>query len=107
MGGGGQCVDKGGENETAFRQKDGQIRIFRPDKNAKRMQHSASYIAMPEPPEDLFTKAVHMAVAKNADWVPPFETGAAMYIRPLLLANVEQLGLNPPSQEHALYVSGN
>ncbi|RPB22985.1 branched-chain amino acid aminotransferase II [Terfezia boudieri ATCC MYA-4762] len=91
------------EGLKAFRQKDGQIRIFRPDQNARRMQHSASFIAIPEPPVDLFLKAVHLAVSKNAEFVPPHETGASMYIRPLLFGSSCQLGLSP-TEEYTLLV---
>lgn len=77
---------------------DKSIHIFRPDANAKRMQHSARYVAMPEVPEELFLEAVHLAVAKNAEFVPPHASGASMYIRPLLLGSSAQLGLNPPEE---------
>ncbi|KAF3940234.1 hypothetical protein ABW19_dt0206553 [Dactylella cylindrospora] len=92
------------EGLKAFRQKDGQIRIFRPDQNALRMQHSASFICLPEPPVDLFLKVCHMAVAHNAAYVPPYGLGAGMYIRPLLLASGEQLALNPPTDRYSLLV---
>lgn len=85
------------EGMKAFRHKDNTaISVFRPQKNAKRLQHSASYVSMPGVPEELFVDAVNMAVGMNAEWVPPFETGAAMYIRPLLFGSSAQLGLNPP-----------
>lgn len=67
------------------------------------MQHSASFIAIPPPPVDLFLKAVNLAVAKNADFVPPHETGASIYIRPLLFGSSAQLGLSPP-EEYTLLV---
>ncbi|KAJ6259864.1 hypothetical protein Dda_5508 [Drechslerella dactyloides] len=88
----------------AFRQKDGQIRIFRPDQNANRMRHSASFICLPEPPVDLFLKCCHLAVAGNAAYVPPYGLGAGMYVRPLLFATGEQLGLNPPTDRYTLFV---
>ena len=77
---------------------DKSIHIFRPSENAKRMQHSASFVAMPRVPEKLFTECVHLAVAKNAEFVPPSASGASMYIRPLLLGSSAQLGLNPPEE---------
>lgn len=83
----------------AFRSPDdSQISIFRPQKNAIRMQHSASYISIPEVPEEHFLKCCRMAVALNAEFVPPHQTGAAMYIRPLLFGSSAQLGLNPPEE---------
>lgn len=62
------------------------------------MQHSASYISIPEVPKELFTKACRLAVSLNAGFVPPHETGAAMYIRPLLFGSSAQLGLSPPEE---------
>ncbi|KAJ9664653.1 hypothetical protein H2201_005167 [Coniosporium apollinis] len=87
------------EGLKAFRAPDDKsIHIFRPRMNAERMQHSASFISIPEVPVELFEKSVHAAVALNAEFVPPHSTGAAMYIRPLLLGSSAQLGLNPPEE---------
>jgi branched-chain amino acid aminotransferase len=86
------------EGMKAFRRPDGSISIFRPDQNALRMQRSASYISVPPVPESLFVEAVNLAVSMNAEFVPPHETGAAMYIRPLLFGSSAQLGLNPPDE---------
>lgn len=86
------------EGMKAFRQPDGKITVFRPDQNALRMQHSASYISIPPVPEAHFVECVNLAVAANAEFVPPHETGAAMYIRPLLFGSSAQLGLNPPDE---------
>lgn len=86
------------EGMKAFRTPDDKIQIFRPQKNAARMAHSASYISIPAVPEDIFTTCVHHAVSLNAEYVPPFETGAAMYIRPLIFGSSAQLGLNPPEE---------
>jgi branched-chain amino acid aminotransferase len=83
------------EGMKAFRTSNGQITIFRPDQNAKRIQHSASYISAPAIPEEHFVRCVELAIAANAEYVPPHETGAAMYVRPLLFASSAQLGLNP------------
>jgi len=62
------------------------------------MQHSASFISIPDVPVDHFNRCVHLAVSLNAEYVPPHETGAAMYIRPLLFGSSAQLGLNPPEE---------
>jgi len=86
------------EGMKAFRQPDGNIALFRPDQNAKRMQRSAEFISVPPVPEELFLECVNLAVALNAEFVPPHETGAAMYIRPLLFGSSAQLGLNPPEE---------
>lgn len=77
---------------------DKSIQIFRPDQNAKRMQHSAEYISIPPVPVEVFQKCVEAAVSLNAGFVPPHDTGAAMYIRPLLIGSSAQLGLSPPQE---------
>jgi branched-chain amino acid aminotransferase len=91
------------EGMKAFRSPDDTINIFRPNMNAERMQHSASYISVPEVPSDHYLKCCSLAVGMNAAYVPPHETGAAMYIRPLLFGSSAQLGLNPP-QEYTFVV---
>jgi branched-chain amino acid aminotransferase len=82
------------EGMKAFRTPNGQIAIFRPDQNAKRIQHSATYITAPAIPEEHFVRCVTLAIASNAEYVPPCETGAAMYVRPLLFGSSAQLALN-------------
>lgn len=87
------------EGLKAFRSpRDDGISIFRPSQNAKRMAHSAEFISIPPVPEEHFLKCVHLAVSLNAEYVPPHQTGAAMYIRPLLFGSCAQLGLNPPEE---------
>jgi len=86
------------EGLKAFRNPEGGIQIFRPDRNAARLQHSASYISIPPVPTDLFLEAVKAAVSLNAEYVPPHETGAAMYIRPQIYGSSAQLGLSPPEE---------
>lgn len=86
------------EGIKAFRRPDGNITIFRPDQNAKRMMRSAEHISVPPVPEEHFVECVRLAVAMNAEFVPPHETGAAMYIRPLLFGSCAQLGLSPPDE---------
>lgn len=83
------------EGMKAFRDPNGQISVFRPDRNAKRMNHSASFISAPPIPEEHFLRCVELAIAANAEFVPPLETGAAMYVRPLLFGSSAQLGLSP------------
>ncbi|MBE7181398.1 MAG: branched chain amino acid aminotransferase, partial [Terriglobus roseus] len=92
------------EGMKAFRTpNDERITIFRPKMNAERMQHSASFVSIPEVPVDLFLRCVDLAVGVNAAHVPPHATGAAVYIRPLLFASSAQLGLNP-ADEYTLCV---
>lgn len=86
------------EGLKAFRLPDDTISVFRPDRNAKRMQHSASVICVPPVPEQLFLDAVRAAVALNAEYVPPHETGAAMYVRPQVYGSSAQLGLSAPEE---------
>ncbi|KAL2868782.1 branched-chain amino acid aminotransferase [Aspergillus lucknowensis] len=74
------------------------ITIFRPDRNAARLARSVSFISIPPVPESLFLESVELAVAANAEFVPPHETGAAMYIRPLVFGSSAQLGLSPPDE---------
>jgi branched-chain amino acid aminotransferase len=62
------------------------------------MQHSASYSSCPAVPTELFLEAVKAAVSLNAEYVPPHETGAAMYIRPQIYGSSAQLGLSPPEE---------
>ncbi|KAK2589951.1 hypothetical protein QQS21_012373 [Conoideocrella luteorostrata] len=87
------------EGLKAFRVPgDSGITIFRPDRNAVRLQHSAEVASMPEVPVELFLQACRAAVALNAGFVPPHETGAALYIRPQLYGSSAQLGLDPPEE---------
>lgn len=83
------------EGLKAFRHESGQITLFRANRNAARMQHSAQILSIPPVPEDLFLKCVNLAVAANAEFVPPASTGAAMYVRPLVFGSGPQLGLTP------------
>ncbi|EEP81217.1 conserved hypothetical protein [Uncinocarpus reesii 1704] len=76
----------------------GRITIFRPQRNAERMKHSAQFISIPPVPEAHFLECVKLAVSANAGYVPPHSTGAAMYIRPLVFGSSAQLGLNPPDE---------
>ncbi|KAF2157736.1 branched-chain amino acid aminotransferase II [Myriangium duriaei CBS 260.36] len=87
------------EGMKAFRGPgDQDISIFRPSKNAARMQRSAESISIPPVPTEHFLQCVRLAVGLNAEFVPPHDTGAAMYIRPLLFGSSAQLGLSPPEE---------
>ena len=87
------------EGLKAFRTPDdAAIQIFRPDRNALRLQRSADCVSIPRVPEDVFLAAVRAAVALNAEFVPPHATGAAMYVRPQIYGSAAQLGLNPPDE---------
>ncbi len=91
------------EGLKAFRGKDGKIRIFRLDENAKRLQDSCNGILMQTLPLEKFQEAVIKAVKLNERFVPPYGSGASLYIRPLLFGTSPQLGVNP-AQEYLFIV---
>ncbi|HEY3389328.1 MAG TPA: branched-chain amino acid aminotransferase [Prolixibacteraceae bacterium] len=86
------------EGLKAFRGKDGKIRVFRMEENAKRMQNSSHGIMLAEVSTALFTEAVRKAVKLNEAYVPPFESGASLYIRPLLIGTGPQIGVKPADE---------
>lgn len=86
------------EGLKAFRGKDGKIRVFRMDENAKRMQASSRGIKMAELPIDKFEEAIRKVVLLNERFVPPYESGAALYIRPIILGLGAQVGVKPASE---------
>ena len=86
------------EGLKAFRGKDGKIRVFRMDENAKRMQNSCNTILMQPLPGGLFEEAVKKVVKLNEHLVPPYETGCSMYIRPVLFGTGAQVGVHPADQ---------
>ncbi len=86
------------EGMKAFRGKDGKIRIFRWDENAKRMQSSAYGVMMAEVPLELFLNAIVKAVKLNERFIPPYGTGASLYIRPLLIGTGARVGVKPADE---------
>ncbi len=86
------------EGLKAFRGKDGKIRVFRMIENAKRMQRSAQGVMMAEVPTSLFEEAVRKAILLNERFVPPYESGASLYIRPLLIGTGPQIGVKPADE---------
>ncbi len=91
------------EGLKAFRGADGKVRIFRIEENAKRMISSAEYTLMAAPSVELFTRAVIEAVKLNEKFIPPYGTGASLYIRPLLIGTGAQVGVKP-AKEYMLVV---
>ena len=83
------------EGLKAFRGIDGKIRIFRWQENAKRMQRSADGLKMAPVPTEVFGKAILLALEKNKRFVPPYDTGATLYFRPLLIGTTPRLGVGP------------
>lgn len=86
------------EGLKAFRGKDGKIRIFRIDENAKRMQSSCDGIMMAKLPIEKFKEAVVRAIKLNERFVPPYESGASLYIRPLLIGTSAQVGVKAATE---------
>ena len=86
------------EGLKAFRGKDGKIRIFRMRENALRLQSSCRGIMMAELPVALFEEMVLLVVKKNERFVPPYESGASLYIRPLLIGTSPQVGVKPAKE---------
>ncbi len=83
------------EGLKVFKGKDGKARVFRMDENAKRMQSSCRGIMMPELPVEKFEEAVRKAVKLNERFIPPYESGASLYVRPLLIGLGAQVGVKP------------
>ncbi|HOA10573.1 MAG: branched-chain amino acid aminotransferase [Bacteroidales bacterium] len=89
---------EGFEGMKAYRGKDGRIRIFRWEENAKRLQLTADGILMAPVPMELFHEAVVKAVKLNEKYVPPYGTGASLYIRPLLFGSGAEIGVKPAKE---------
>jgi len=87
------------EGLKAFRGQDGKIRLFRPDENAKRMQSSAAYLGMDAPTTEDFTNLCIMAIKENERYLPPYGSGASLYIRPVLFGSGSQLGIAPAKKQ--------
>lgn len=81
------------EGLKAYRGADGRVRMFRPDENAKRMQSSATYLDMPAPTMELFLDMCTMCVQANWEHIPSYESGASLYLRPVLFGINPQLGI--------------
>lgn len=91
------------EGLKAYRGVDGKVRMFRVDENGKRLQRSAEYLCMAVPPLELFIEACRKVVELNMDFMPPYGTGATLYLRPLLIGTSPQLGVGP-TKEYTLIV---
>ena len=86
------------EGLKAYTTEDGHIVCFRPDLNAARLNDSAKRLEMPTFPEDRFIKAVEEVVKANAAWVPPFGSGATLYIRPYMMVTNPVIGVKPAQE---------
>lgn len=86
------------EGLKAFRGKDGKIRVFRMDENWKRLNSSCRAILMPELPWEQFESAIKTVIKENADFIPPYGEGAALYLRPLLIGTGAEVGVKPATE---------
>ena len=86
------------EGLKAYTTEDGQIVMFRPDLNAKRMADSARRLEMPVFPEDRFIEAVAQTVKANAAYVPPYGSGATLYVRPYMFGTNPVIGVKPADE---------
>lgn len=92
------------EGMKAYRTENGDIVIFRPDLNEKRMADSCKRLCIPGLPEGMFLDAVVQTVKANADWVPPYGSGATLYIRPFISGTGAVIGVAPaPEYEFRVF----
>ena len=91
------------EGLKAYTTEDGRIVTFRPDLNAERMMDSAKRLEMPAFPKDRFLDAVTQTVKANAAWVPPFGSGATLYVRPYMLGSSPVIGVSPAKRVSVSY----
>ncbi len=86
------------EGLKAYTSKDGKIVVFRPDLNAERMAQSAARLEMPVLPDGMFIKAVEQVVAANREYVPPYGSGATLYLRPYMFGSSPVIGVKPAEE---------
>ena len=86
------------EGMKAYTTEDGRIVVFRPDLNAERMENSAKRLEMPVFPKDRFVDAIVKLVEANADYVPPYGSGATLYIRPYMFGTNAVIGVKPADE---------
>ena len=94
------------EGMKAYTTEDGHVVVFRPDMNAKRMADTCRYLEMAVFPEDRFVDAVVEVVRKNIDYVPPYGSGAALYLRPYMFGINPVMGVKPANEyQFRIFVS--
>ena len=86
------------EGLKAYTTKDGRIVTFRPDLNAERMESSCKRLEMPVFPKERFVKAVIDTIKANINWVPPFGSGATLYVRPFMFGSSAVIGVKPADE---------
>lgn len=94
------------EGLKAYRTKDGTVQLFRPDQNGQRMMRSAEQVMLPPYPVEDFIEAAKAVVSANEAWVPPYGTGATLYLRPFLFGSGPVVGVAPgPEAIFGIYVT--
>ena len=93
------------EGMKAYKNDDGEIFLFRPDENIKRMNRSGERMCMPAIPEEVFMDGLKALVKLDQDWIPN-ESQGSLYIRPLLFATDEFIGVHPSSKYTFLIMTG-
>lgn len=91
------------EGLKAYNCPDGKVRVFRMRNNAERLQRTCRGIMMPELPTSIFEEMVKKVVTLNKEYIPPYESGATLYIRPLLIGTGAQVGVRP-AQEYIFII---
>ena len=86
------------EGLKAYTAKDGRIVTFRPDLNAERMNQSAARLEMPTLPEGMFMQAVEKVVSANKEFIPPYGSGASLYLRPYMFGSSPVIGVKPAEE---------
>ena len=86
------------EGLKVFERRDGSLAAFRPEDNAQRMEDTAKRIFMAPVPKAMFVDAIKRVVKANADFVPPYGTGGALYVRPLLFGSGPRIGIQPSAE---------
>lgn len=86
------------EGMKAYRCPDGKVRLFRPEENAARLQNTCRGIEMPEVPTELFVEMAKKVVRLNQEYIPTYESGATLYLRPLLIGIGAQVGVKPSNE---------
>lgn len=86
------------EGLKAYRCPDGKVRLFRVEENAARLQRTSRGIVMPEVPTELFVEMAKKVVRLNQEYIPTYESGATLYLRPLLIGTSAQVGVHPAKE---------
>lgn len=86
------------EGMKAYTTQDGKVIVFRPDMNAQRMYETAQRLEMPPFPQDKFVEAVAEVVKANLKFVPPYGTGASLYLRPFMFGSAPVMGVKPSAE---------